>query len=80
MLNKLLEYIDRIPLLMLAIAATVVALAPFAPEPHLLEKTRMLINGKLVRPIDIFDLFWHSFLLVLLLIRLMRLKSSTDEK
>ena len=76
MLNKLLEYIDRIPLLMLAIAATIMALAPFAPEPHLLEKSRMLINGKLVRPIDIFDLFWHSFLLVLLLIRLVRFKSA----
>ena len=80
MLNKLLEYIDRIPLLMLAIAATVMALAPFAPEPHLFEKSRMLINGKLVRPIDIFDLFWHSFLLVLLLIRLVRFKSAKNEK
>ncbi len=70
------KYIDRIPLLPLAIAATVMALAPFAPEPHLLEKSRMLINGDLVKPIDIFDLFWHSFLLVLLAIRLMRYKIS----
>jgi len=80
MLNKILKHIDRIPLLVLAVAATVMALAPFAPEPHLLEKTRMLIHGKLVRPVDIFDLFWHSFLLVLLVIRLMRLKSSANEK
>ena len=75
----MLKYIDRIPLLPLAIAATVVALAPFAPEPHLLEKSRMLIQGELIKPIDIFDLFWHSFLLLLLVIRLMRFKSSTND-
>ena len=68
----MLKYIDRIPLLPLAIAAVFMALAPFAPEPHLVEKTRMLVNGELSRPIDIFDLFWHSFLIVLLAIRLLR--------
>ncbi len=76
MSHKILKYIDQIPLLPLAIAATVMALAPFAPEPHLLEKSRMLINGQLIKPIDIFDFFWHSFLLLLLVIRLMRLKSA----
>jgi hypothetical protein len=78
MMHKILKYIDQIPLLPLAIAATVMALAPFAPEPHLVEKSRMLILGELVKPIDIFDLFWHSFLLVLLVIRLMRYKSSSN--
>ena len=68
----MLKYIDRIPLLPLAIAAVFMALAPFKPEPHLVEKTRMLINGELSRGIDIFDLFWHSFLIVLLAIRLIR--------
>lgn len=72
----MLKLIDRIPLLPLAIAATVMALAPFAPEPHLFEKSRMLINGELIKPIDIFDLFWHSFLLLLLVIRLIRYKQS----
>ena len=72
----MLKYIDRIPLLPLAIAAVFMALAPFAPEPHLVEKTRMLINGELSRGIDIFDLFWHSFLIVLLAIRLLRYKKT----
>jgi len=72
----MLKLIDRIPLLPLAIAAAVMALAPFAPEPHLLEKSRMLINGELIKPVDIFDLFWHSFLLLLLVIRLLRIKSA----
>ncbi len=75
----MLKYIDRIPLLPLAIAATVVALAPFTPAPHLLEKSRLLINGELINPVDIFDLFWHSFLLLLLVIRLMRFKSSATD-
>ena len=72
----MLKYIDRIPLLPLAIAATIMALAPFTPEPHLFEKSRMLFNGELIKPVDIFDLFWHSFLLLLLVIRLMRFKSA----
>ena len=72
----MLKYIDRIPLLPLTVAAVFMALAPFAPEPHLVEKTRMLMNGELSRGIDIFDLFWHSFLIVLLAIRLIRYKKT----
>ena len=70
--------IDRISLVPLAVAAIFMALAPFSPEPHLLEKSRMLINGELVKPIDIFDLFMHSFLIVLLAIRLLRLKKNHE--
>lgn len=70
---KALELIDKIPLGMLAIMAMLLAMAPFSPEPHLVEKSRMLVEGTLSRPIDIFDLFLHSFLLVLLLVRLLRL-------
>jgi hypothetical protein len=44
-------------------------LAPFVPEPHLVEKTRMLLAGELSRPIDIFDLFFHSAPLGLLLVK-----------
>ncbi len=72
----MLKYIDKIPLLLLAIAAIFMSLAPFSPEPHLLEKSRMLVNGELSKAIDIFDLFWHSFLIVLLVIRLMRRNQS----
>ena len=75
----MLKYIDRIPLLPLAIAAIFMSLAPFSPEPHLVEKSRMLINGELTKPIDIFDLFWHSFLIVLLAIRLIRYKKTAND-
>ena len=48
-------------------AALLLGLAPFLPEPHLLEKLRMLESGQLSRPVDIFDLFMHGapFLLIL---------------
>ncbi len=72
----MIDLLNKIPLKMLAVAAIFMALAPFAPEPHLLEKSRMLINGELTKAIDIFDFFWHSFLIVLLLLRLLFAKQS----
>lgn len=75
----MLKYIDRIPLGPLVIITLVMALAPFSPEPHLLEKSRMLVQGELSKGIDIFDLFWHSFLIVILVIRLIRLKQPAND-
>jgi len=74
------KLIDRIPVLPLAVIAIFMLLAPFVPEPHLLEKSRMLINGELTKGIDIFDLFWHSFFVAILVIRIMRLKKPVNDK
>jgi hypothetical protein len=68
------HWLDRINLTMLAIPAVFLALAPFAPEPHLWEKLKMLAAGTLVRPIDIFDLLMHGLPLVLLIIKLVRMR------
>ena len=65
-----MNWIDKIPLLVLILLALWLAVAPITPEPHLLEKLRMLAQGELKRPIDIFDLFMHATPLALLLIRL----------
>lgn len=62
--------INRIPLLWLALVAGWLAVAPITPEPHLVEKIRMLLAGTLVRPIDIVDLALHSIPLLLLVWRL----------
>lgn len=35
-------------------------LAPWAPQPHLLEKLTLLFAGDLVRWIDLFDLLMHA--------------------
>ena len=53
-------------------AAVLMGLAPFAPEPHLFEKLRMLFSGDLSRPIDIFDLFLHGTLPTLLALKVGR--------
>jgi len=72
----MLKLIDKLPLIPLALVAVFMSLAPFVPEPHLFEKSRMLVSGELTRAIDVFDLFWHSFLIVLLFIRLLRMRKS----
>ena len=51
-----LNWIDRQPLILFVIASLTLGLAPFVPEPHLVEKLRMLAAGELSKPIDIFDL------------------------
>ena len=71
----MLKFIDSLPLPMLVVLALFLGLAPFFPEPHLVEKVRMLANGELSRPIDIFDLFLHATPWVLLLIKLGRMRA-----
>ena len=67
-----MRWIDRIPMWWLVAIAVYLAGAPFVPEPHLVEKWRMLMQGSLSKPIDIFDFFLHTTLLVVLGIRLWR--------
>ncbi|RJP84065.1 MAG: RND transporter [Desulfobacteraceae bacterium] len=62
-----LNFLDRIPFSILIIISVSLGLAPFTPEPHLMEKARMLFHGQLSRPIDIFDLFLHGTAPLLLL-------------
>jgi hypothetical protein len=41
-------------------------------NPHLVEKSSWLMAGTLTRPLDIFDLLWHAWPLVLLGIKVGR--------
>lgn len=68
-----MSWIDGISLPVLVILALFLGLAPFLPEPHLVEKARMLAAGTLRRPIDIFDLALHGAPVVLLLLKLARI-------
>ena len=70
-------WLDRIPLPMIALPAVLLGLAPFVPEPHLWEKLKMLADGSLSKPIDIFDLFLHGTPVVLLIIKLIRGERAT---
>lgn len=67
-----MSWLDRVPLSILIVAALTLGLAPFAPEPHVWEKLKMLAAGELGRPIDIFDLFLHGTPWVLLGLKLVR--------
>ena len=42
-----MQWLDKIPLTALVIAALALGLAPLMPEPHLWEKLRMLAHGTL---------------------------------
>ena len=61
---------DRISLPLLIVLCLSLGLAPFSPEPHLLEKLRMLATGDLTKLVDIFDLLLHGTPWLLLGIKL----------
>ena len=68
-----MQWLDRIPLVVLLLVAVPLGLAPLAPEPHLWEKLKLLATGTLVRPIDVFDLLLHGVPVVVLLVKLARM-------
>ena len=65
----MLEALHNIPYSTLALIALAIGLAPFYPEPHLIQKIRMLKAGTLKRPLDIFDLIMHATPFLLLIIK-----------
>jgi hypothetical protein len=67
-----MRWLDRMPLLWLSLIAVWLLVAPVVPEPHLLEKLRLLSQGQLTRAIDISDLLLHSVPALLLALRLWR--------
>ncbi|MGD8369246.1 MAG: hypothetical protein PVG78_16520 [Desulfobacterales bacterium] len=65
----MLNHLDNIPYLVLVPVAVLLLLAPLVPEPHVIEKLRMLKSGDLKRPIDIFDLCFHLLPTLLLCVK-----------
>ena len=65
-MKNLLDYQFLIPI------ALLLGFAPFYPQPHIVEKIRMLLAGTLKKPVDVFDLFWHAWPFVLLAYRIFR--------
>ncbi|RMD47605.1 MAG: RND transporter [Alphaproteobacteria bacterium] len=63
----MLDILDQISWPLAVMAALTLGLAPFVPEPHIVEKLRMLAQGTLRRPIDIFDLALHALPWLILL-------------
>ncbi len=69
-MEKIPALINSIPWPILILGSLTLGLAPFVPEPHMVEKVRMLLKGTLSRPIDIFDLLLHGAFPLLLIIKL----------
>ena len=67
-----MSWLDRIPFVPLIMITLMLGLAPFAPEPHVWEKLKMLFDGTLAKPIDIFDLLMHGTPWVLLGLKTVR--------
>jgi hypothetical protein len=42
------------------LASLTLGLAPFVPQPHVVEKLRWLATGRALAPIDMFDLVLHG--------------------
>jgi len=71
--------LNKIPWNILIIGSLTLGLAPFFPEPHLVEKLRMLFQGNLIQPIDIFDLCMHGAFPVALLLKILIPNKNIDE-
>lgn len=67
-----MNWIDKVPFSTLIIISLLLGLAPFVPEPHVWEKLKMLADGSLSKPIDIFDLFMHGTPWIILGIKTIR--------
>ncbi len=69
-----MAWLDEVPLVLIIAACLLLGLAPFTPEPHVWEKLKLLMEGSLVRPLDIFDLLMHGAPFVVLLLKLQRVR------
>ena len=63
-----MSWLDGLSWPILILACLTLGLAPFAP-PHIWEKLQMLAQGRLVRPLDWFDLLFHAVPWILLLLK-----------
>jgi hypothetical protein len=79
-MSTLRKLFQRIPLSLLIVLCLSLGLAPFAPEPHLLEKIKMLASGELSKLIDIFDLVLHGTQWFLLIVKLLLPLSGKPEQ
>ena len=68
-MQQLLAWIDNLDWILVIAACLTLGLAPFTP-PHIVEKLQMLAKGKLVKPVDWFDLLFHGVPWALLFIKI----------
>lgn len=74
------KFLDSLSIWILLAGSLTLGLAPFFPEPHLLQKLGMLFDGSLTKPIDIFDLVMHAAFPALLIAKVVFLLARLKEK
>lgn len=74
-----MKFLDKISFRMTIIMTIFLGLAPFMPEPHLWEKSKMLVAGDLGKPVVIFDMFFHMAPGLVLLAKVYRHKTRSDQ-
>ncbi len=67
-MQQFIAWIDNLDWILVIVACLTLGLAPFTP-PHIVEKLQMLTKGKLVKPIDWFDLLFHGVPWALLILK-----------
>ena len=67
-MQQLFAWVDNLDWILVIVACLTLGLAPFTP-PHILEKLQMLARGKLVKPVDWFDLLFHGVPWILLILK-----------
>ena len=67
-MQQFFTWVDSLDWILVVVACLTLGLAPFTP-PHIVEKLQMLAKGKLVKPVDWFDMFFHGIPWILLLIK-----------
>ena len=67
-MQQFFTWVDSLDWILVIVACLTLGLAPFTP-PHIVEKLQMLGKGKLVKPIDWFDLFFHGIPWILLIVK-----------
>jgi len=60
-----MNFLDKTPFWLLILAAVFIGVAPYPaePQPHVVQKMGLLLDGKLTGLVDIFDLFFHGVLM-----------------
>ncbi|HBQ36853.1 MAG TPA: RND transporter [Rhodobacteraceae bacterium] len=74
-----MAFLDKIPMPTAIMFALLLGLSPFVPEPHIWQKLKMLMDGTLVKPLDIFDLLFHGLPWLILFAKLARLAAGRGQ-
>jgi len=67
-----MKWLDKLPWMIVIVTVLTIGLAPYVPQPHVVEKLNMLVAGSLAKPIDMFDLVMHGTPWVLLILKTIR--------